>query len=163
MELIGGDLADQPPATILNRLDAIAAETDATIQAFDARYIVSARQLTSALEFADRAIERGKAIADDRSVEILLYAAGRRQINRALELGLKDHPHPVVIVVDGGDEPTARAAIRSLFTKTRAIDGSDADHERIARYFDIGDAERSTGASLEHLVLERVALLTVNR
>ncbi len=54
---------------------------DVTIQAFDARYVADRRHLERAVEQ-----QTGRSIAaktsPDRAVEILLYAAGRRQIDR---------------------------------------------------------------------------------
>ncbi len=89
----------------------VADETGATIQAFDARYVVDREHLERATELADRAIARGNEIARDRAVEILLYASGRRQINRAFEIGVSEGTLPVVILVDGGDEADAEAAL----------------------------------------------------
>lgn len=162
MELIIGHL-DESPVEHLEDLDQIADRTGATIQAFDARYVVSVKHLRRAVELADRAIERDEQIADDRGVEILLYAAGRRQIDRALEMGLKSEPHPVAIVIDGGDEATARTEVRNLMEGSVEPDEAFCSEDRIRTYFDITDAEIDTGADLESLVLERVALLTIDK
>lgn len=148
---------------LLQALDAIAARTDATIQAFDARYVISSRHLERARELADRAIERDAAVADDRAVEILLYAAGRRQISDALTMGVTSTAHPVVILVDGGDEAAAVEAIDDLLEESSDPEVLGGDADRIQSFFDITDAELATGADLEALVLERVALLAVNR
>lgn len=163
MELVCGTLAADPPTAVLDDLAAIGDRTGATVQAFDARYVVSTRHLERALELADRAIDRGEAIADDRSVEVLLYAAGRRQINRAFGIGLKDGDHPVVVLCEGGEEAAAVRAVRDRFAEVDPCDGRHADEARLVRYFDVTEAERDTGAALEDLVLERVALLAVTR
>lgn len=160
MELVTGTAA--VPADHLDELNAIADETGATIQAFDARYIASRRHLERALELADRAIERGEAIADDRGVEIMLYAAGRRQIERALETGLKADAHPIVVLVDGGDETAAAAAVAELL-EPADLEGRLGDPEVLAAYFEVSDTELATGFELEALVLERVALLTIDK
>ncbi|MFB6129288.1 MAG: KEOPS complex subunit Cgi121 [Salinigranum sp.] len=86
-------------------LDAVAGAHGVAVQAFDARYVVDREHLALAVELADRAFERGNNIARDRAVEILLFAAGRRQINRALEIGVEEGRREVVVVVDGaGDD-----------------------------------------------------------
>lgn len=163
MRLVGGYLGTEDTDAALERFDAIADRTDATLQAFDARYLVGPTHLERARDLADRAIERGEAVAEDRSMEILLYAAGRRQINRALEMGLKSTDHPVMVLVDGGDEERAAAAVEDLLEE--AVDPSEleGDRARIRTFFDVTDAELGTGADLEALVIERVALLAVNR
>ena len=84
---VGGDRFPDVEAFV-ERLEAVADEHGTTVQAFDARYVISQGHLERAVELADRERTRGEAIARDRGVEILLYAAGRRQINRALEMGV---------------------------------------------------------------------------
>lgn len=162
MHLVTGRIEGVPTA-LLDHLESIAASTGATVQAMDARYVVSRRHLERAVELANRAIDRDDAIADDRGVEILLYAAGRRQIDRALEMGLKEEPHPVAIVVDGGDEEAAADAVAALLTEVTSPSSVLGDESRIQEYFEVTQAELDTGFSLESLVLERVALLVIDK
>lgn len=162
MDLVAG-FTEYAPIGLLDDLETVAAETGATVQGFDARFVVSEHHLERAVELADRAIERGEPIAEDRSVEILLYAAGRRQIERAFEMGLKEEAHPIVVVVDGGDETSAVHAVESLLDETTDPQAVLGDQELLCEYFDITAAERDTGAALEDLVLERVALLTIDK
>jgi KEOPS complex subunit Cgi121 len=145
------------------RLDAIGDSHDVTVQAFDARYVVSGRHLERALEVADRERDRGEAIARDRGVELLLYAAGRRQIDRALEMGVSPGETPLVVVVDGpGDEEAAADAVGELLGEETTL--GEYDDESVRSFYDIGAAElAATDAGLEALVLERVALLVVER
>jgi KEOPS complex subunit Cgi121 len=77
-------------------------EYDCAVQAFDAAYVADRGHLEAAVEHATRAFERGENVASDRAVEILLYAAGRRQIRQALEMGVGEGDQDVVVVVDGG-------------------------------------------------------------
>jgi KEOPS complex subunit Cgi121 len=150
-------------------LDAVAAESGATVQAFDGRYVVSRRHLERAVELADRAIDRGEAIARDRGVEILLYAAGRRQITDALELGVSAGSNRVVVLVDTDDdaaevESDIADAVRSRVVDTVEPTLGEYDAERVREYFDIGEQELDVvGGDLEALVLERVALLVVEQ
>jgi len=157
-------------------LDAIAAETGVTVQAFDARYVVTRRHLERAVELADRAIDRGEAIARDRAVEILLYAAGRRQIADALEIGVSAGPTRAVVLVDAGRDadteadPNAEAeAAAADAVRSRVLDAveptlGDYDPEAVRSYFDVGDPELGVvDGDLEPLVVERVALLVVER
>ena len=141
---------------------AVADETGATVQVFDARYVVSETHLRRAVELADRAIERGENVARDRAVEILLYAAGRRQIDDALAMGVSAGETPVVAVVDGGDESEAAARLRDLFAPRQTL--GRYDEERVGEFFDVTDAELATvDGDIERLVCERVALLNVEK
>ncbi|WP_222915411.1 KEOPS complex subunit Cgi121 [Natrinema sp. SYSU A 869] len=141
---------------------------DVTIQAFDSRYVADRRHLERAVEFTDRAIDRGENVARDRAVEILLYAAGRRQIDRALEMGVGEGENRAVVLVDGGsdgDEAAALEAVESLgafVEREPTLEAQDA--ETLCEFFEITDAERAaTDAPLSALVRERVALLEVEK
>jgi KEOPS complex subunit Cgi121 len=158
---IGGDRFADVDA-FLERMDEIATAHDVTVQAFDARYVVSRRHLERAVELADRERARGEAIARDRGVEIALYAAGRRQIDRAFEMGVSSGETPTVVLVDGPDEEAAAAAIEELLTPTATLGAYD--EARVRSFYDVDAAElEATDAGIAALVLERVALLVVER
>jgi KEOPS complex subunit Cgi121 len=162
------------------RLGEIGADHGVTVQAFDARYVVSRRHLERAVELADRAFDRGENVARDRGVEIMLYAAGRRQIDRALALGVSAGEQAVVVlVVAGADDPDdtgvepsdpsgADAESDAAEAVGRLLDPDPTlgtyDRERVREYFNVGDAELAAVAGdLEDVVLERVALLDVEK
>lgn len=164
MQLAEGKAMVENVEEFVAQLGKIGDRYDCTIQAFDARYIVSRAHLERALELADRARERGEAVARERAVEILLYAAGRRQIERALELGIDEGEGPVVVLVDtiGGNEREAATAVSALLASADTL--GMFDEERVREFFDIEDRElAATDASLDALVLERVALLDVEK
>ena len=163
MRLIEGtaDVADVD--AFVERLAAIGAEHGGAVQTFDARYVAGRKHLRVAVDRANRASERDDAIADDRAVEILCYAAARRQINRALEMGVSEGETPVVVVVDGGDEEGAAEAVRELIDLGDVL-GSARDSGLIRDVFSITDVEvEATDASLEDLVIDRVSLLVVEK
>jgi KEOPS complex subunit Cgi121 len=172
MRLVEGVVDVGDVDAFVAQIDEIASETGATIQAFDARYVVSHRHLERAVELADRAIDRGENVARDRAVEILLYAAGRRQITDALELGVSQGSNRVVVLVDAdsdaADSDDAEAdtadAIRSCVLDAVEPTLGDYDPDRVRSYFEVDDAELDVvDGDLESLVLERVALLVVEK
>jgi KEOPS complex subunit Cgi121 len=179
MEVLEGVLTVDDLDAFVARLGAIGDDHGVSIQAFDARYIVDRAHLETAVELADRAFERDENVADDRAVEILLYAAGRRQINRALELGVDRGGCPAVLVVSEtprvsngasgerseprGNESGAVETLRSMPAFEPAETLGEYDEQRVREWFDIGDAELATGAGLADLVHERVALLVVEK
>ena len=138
---------------------------DCTVQAFDARYVVDRAHLERAVELSDRAFARGENVARDRGIEILLYAAGRRQIDRALEMGVSEGRTPAVVVVDGDDDGReAAAADRVAASLDPAETLGEYDRERVRSFFDVTDAElEAVDGTLADLVRERVALLVVER
>jgi KEOPS complex subunit Cgi121 len=149
----------------LDRLNAVAADHGVTVQAFDARYVVGRDHLERAVELADRAIARGENVARNRGVEILLYAAGRRQIDDALTMGVSEGRTPVVVLVSGDDESAKRAAaaaVDDLLDPGATL--GEADAELVRSFFDVTAAELdAVDGDLADLVVERVALLDVEK
>ncbi|MFC6863489.1 KEOPS complex subunit Cgi121 [Halomicroarcula sp. GCM10025817] len=138
---------------------------DVTVQAFDARYVVDRAHLDRAVELAERARERDDTIADDFGVEILLYAAGRRQIDRALRMGVSEGRCPVVAVVvgdDATDETAAASALRAMLSPAETL--GDYDETLVRDFFDVTDTElAATEGTLADAVRERVAMLPVEK
>jgi KEOPS complex subunit Cgi121 len=162
MEVVEGEATVADVDAFVEEVAAIGEEHGSTVQAFDARYVVGREHLERAVTLAERARERGEAIADDRAVEILLYAAGRRQITDALGVGVSEGECPVVAVVVGGDEEGAAAALRDLLGPADTLGAYDPG--RVRAFFDITDEElAATESDLADVVLERVALLTVEK
>lgn len=175
MELLEGIVRTDDVDGFLEDLVAIGDEHDVAVQAFDARYVVSREHLRRACELAERAYRRDDSIARDPAVEILLYAAGRRQIERALEMGVSTGGCPAVVVChaisdsDSGVPDADREAAGTVaVAELPAVDlnptlGTE-DPNRVMEFFDITEAERAaTDATLSQLVVERVALLVVEK
>jgi len=180
MELIEGVATVDDLDAFVARLGEIGDEHGATVQAFDARCVVDRAHLVRAVELADRALARGENVARDRAVEILLYVAGTRQIDRALELGVGEGECLAVVLVDardGGGEATdgdaagaerrAAAAVREMggpgrIEPAETLGAFDAD--RVRERFAVSDAElTAVEGSLADVVRERVALLDVEK
>ncbi|WP_136689756.1 KEOPS complex subunit Cgi121 [Halorhabdus amylolytica] len=178
MEVVEGTLRIDDLDGFLDRLDAIGAEHGVAVQAFDARYVTDRDHLRRACELADRSHERGEMIAREPAVEILLYAAGRRQIEDALAMGVSRGEHSVIVVCHAAGDRESEVADDSVAAREQAacevVEAMEcleptetlgkSDPERIAEFFDITDAERAaTDATLSEIVLERVAMLVVEK
>jgi KEOPS complex subunit Cgi121 len=164
MRLVEGTATVEDVDAFLAELAAVGEATGCTVQAFDARYVMGREHLERAVELADRATERGEAVADDRAVEILLYAAGRRQINRAFEMGVGEGERPLVVVVDGEEEAAAAEQVGELLAPADTLAAEHADPVRVRSFFDVSDEEvAALAGDLQDLVLERVALLDVEK
>jgi len=165
MEVVEGRADIDDVGAFVAKLEAIGDNHGVTIQAFDARYVVDREHLARAVDLAARARERGDTIAEDFGVEILLYAAGRRQINRALAMGVSEGECPVVAVIVGdteSDEAAAAADLRERLTPTETL--GDYDEALVRDFFDVSDTElAATEGTLADAVRERVALLVVEK
>ncbi|MFC7196317.1 KEOPS complex subunit Cgi121 [Halosimplex aquaticum] len=173
MELVEAVATVEDLDGFVARLGEIGDEHGVAVQAFDARYVVDRAHLERAVELADRAIDRGENVARERSVEILLYAAGTRQIDRALAIGVSEGECPAVVLVDAGDgdgtgaEGDAAAAVRDVegsATLEPTATLGEFDPDRVREFFDVGDAELgAVEGTLADVVRERVALLDVEK
>ncbi|NLV09019.1 KEOPS complex component [Halomicrobium mukohataei] len=166
MQVIEGTATVDDVDQFVERLGSLGDDHGVVVQAFDARYVVDRRHLKRAVELADRAFDRGESIARDRAVEILLYAAGRRQINRALAMGVGEGSQPAVVVVHdptgGGSEAAAADAVSALLEPGETL--GRYDEGLVREFFDVNETElAATSGTLSDLVAERVALLTVER
>jgi len=193
VRVIAGEASIDDVDATLGRLRETADDYGVVAQAFDARCVAGRPHLALATRCALRACVHGDLIADELAIEILCYAAGRRQIGEALALGLSTGTAPVAVVVvaperDPGtvqvpssqseppmaeptpDEGAAAAAIADRLglpidpKRAAHLLRSTTDAERLRRKFDIADAEReATDAPLPALVRERTALLPVSK
>lgn len=180
MRVVEGVAEIDDVGAFVESLGAVGERHGVTVQAFDARYVVDRGHLELAVDLATRAHARDDAIAEDFGVEILLYAAGRRQINRALEMGVSEGECPVVVAIVGGDDSgshvgkisgggenddattAAAAAVRDLLAPGSTL--GEYDDERVRAFFDVTDAELdATAGGLADAVRERVALLPVEK
>ncbi|QLG28283.1 KEOPS complex component [Halorarum halophilum] len=165
MRLVEGVAQVNDLDDFLADLDEVSRATGTTVQAFDAGYVVDRAHLERAVELADRAFDRGENVARDRGVEIMLYAAGRRQIDRALAMGVSEGEVPVVAVCVGDDEGAeadAAGGVRDLLEPGETL--GNYDEELVREFFDVTDRElAATAGTLPDVVLERVALLDVEK
>jgi len=162
MQFVEGHAEIEDLDAFLNEINQVSEQTGSTVQFFNADYVAGERHLQRAAELARRATDRGTAIARDPAVELLVYAAGRRQINRALEMGVAEGAMTVVGVVEGGDEKTAVAAVETLLASTAPVEWGS--RETLTKFFEISDTELAVvEGGIEAIVLERVALLAVDQ
>ncbi|WP_418281782.1 KEOPS complex subunit Cgi121 [Halorubrum sp. DTA98] len=173
IRLVEGTASIDDLDRFLEAIRSIGEETGAVVQAFDADLVVSAAQLRRATRLAARAIARGEAVARDPAVEVLLYAAGRRQIDRALALGVSEGEVPIVAVVadfgavSGAGRPTADldaavAAVSELVAPGKTLGAFD--ETAVRERYGVTDRElAATDGDLPDVVCERVALLDVEK
>ena len=153
----------------------IAHRYSVAIQAMDAELVAGEAHIKSAVQKAVRAIRQGDSITNDLSMEVLLYAAGRRQIERALAMGVSvgDNKKVIIVIIDDTNDKDLDAIADELKQRVGLEEQpmeeleSETDTEekrnKLMRFFNITDAEIAAVGErkLKMLVLERVALLEV--
>ena len=146
-------------------------EEHLVIQAFDATVIYSKDHLISAATHAKRAFLQGTNATNSLSLEILLYAAGERQIQKAIKkVGVKKGEQQIVfLITDSADQKGKKsidkAVIRRIlktFQLTTDEQELKADRETLKR-FGITEIELSTIPEEKYgdLILEKIALVDV--
>ena len=150
----------------IKQLSDIARCYNITVQALNADLLSGVRHIQFAVEKAIRSFGSGKNTANNLGMEIMLYASGSRQIEKALELGVKNGENRVAIVLVGENvTDEALFDVRTLLNSEDAsiVDYSDSKKEDLLKIFNITAAElEAVGEDkIPELVLERVALVDV--
>ncbi|HUT00501.1 MAG TPA: KEOPS complex subunit Cgi121 [Candidatus Thermoplasmatota archaeon] len=141
------------------------------IQALDATVIYSEGHLISATNHAQRAFEQGTNATNSLALEILLYAAGERQIEKALKkIGIKKGKQKIAFVLtDPLNQKTNRkidpTVIKNLLKTFHLTIDENAIHgdRTTLKRFGITDQELSTIPETHYgdLILEKVAMVDV--
>ena len=141
------------------------------IQAFDATAIYGKDHLISATTHALRAFEQGRNSTNSLALEILLYAAGERQIQKAIKkMGVRKGKQRIAFlftndVTQKTNKPITKAVItKCLVTFHLTLDDKvlEGNKDTLKR-FGVTEQELSTipESHYGHLILEKVALVDV--
>jgi KEOPS complex subunit Cgi121 len=174
-KIVVGTVTIASVSEFLTVLKAIVEQHAVTIQALDTDLVVSEAHLHAAVNKALRAVKKGTNITSELGMEILIYAAGKRQIGRALAMGVTEGQKRIAcIIVATAPETDLDAVVAAVKTRTglseepHALQPSEFEQDapkraRLKRFFGITDKELSAVGEekLQLLVLERVALLDV--
>jgi KEOPS complex subunit Cgi121 len=101
IQILEGTIAIGDSEKFLHRLKRISSEKNIVIQALDADKLAGEEHIRFAVEKAINSFKNGRNIAKDLAKEIMLYAAGTRQINRAMKLGVHNGRNNIALVAVG--------------------------------------------------------------
>ena len=149
----------------LKTLNNISSANNVTIQALDADKIAGERHVLFAVKKATDSMEANTNVANDLGVEIMRYAAGERQIEKAFSMGLHDGENRVVFALVGEEQSisSASTALLDIIDEKPLIDYSPSKRESIISQFNITKSEIGAVGEdkIPDLVIERVALVDV--
>ncbi len=149
----------QDVKTVLDLADLVSKKHGVTVQLFDADAVYNQRHLETAILHAERAFQEGRNAAKSLGAEILLYAAGERQVQRAIEAaGIRVGSKRTVIL---GIGYRCGAAIWELLDRLHWSKDPRGLQENVAalqRHGIVGLNGKS-----ELAVLERVALVDLQK
>ena len=132
------------------------------VQFLNADLVCGRVHLISAIEHAQRAFSRGKAISDTLAMEILLYASGEIQINSALnKMGISDGCENVACIISNEIDMDSLLTFLDLERDDSVLDCSE---EKLLRF---GMSKESISAAGDDtkadLILERVGMVDVKK
>ncbi len=135
-------------------------------QALDARLVVSEKHIRFAVQKALSAFSDGRNIANDAAMEIMRYASGERQIERALVMGVSDQTGRIGLIMAKTDGKASWPDDREI-CQIIMDDGCGCSFDPVAvkDIFHISSLElEAVGEErIEDLVIERVALVETYR
>ncbi|KCZ73667.1 hypothetical protein ANME2D_00740 [Candidatus Methanoperedens nitroreducens] len=148
----------------LHKIKKISKERNITIQALDADKLAGEKHIRFAVEKAINSFKTGRNIANDLDKEIMLYASGTRQINRAIRLGVHKGENNIVLVAVGEDH--AIPGLDELFNEIKPVhvlQYNESKKKAIMQAFGITkeEIEAVGNEKIPEFVLERVALVDV--
>jgi KEOPS complex subunit Cgi121 len=165
IRLLFGRPAIQDRRELIAALQSLRSSHDCIAQALDADKVVSEKHIAFAVEKALAAFALGRNIAKDPGVEILRYASGERQIERALNMGISDNTKRLALVLiqqSRGQWPGPRELAGIVEQDGK---GCSFEIKAVKETFNISDEEiEAVGIDrMEDLVIERVALVDTYR
>ncbi|MFH1322998.1 MAG: KEOPS complex subunit Cgi121 [Methanobacteriota archaeon] len=159
IHILEGKVSIENIEEFLQKLKQTGKEKNLTLQALDADKIAGKEHIMFAVEKAINSFKTGTNIANDLSKEIMLYAAGTRQINKAVKLGIHKGVNNIVIVAVGEAQLSGFDEIRQEPVLAYRVSKKEA----LMKIFGITNEElEAVGEEkIPDLVLERVALVDV--
>jgi KEOPS complex subunit Cgi121 len=160
IQILEGTVFIENKELFLKKIKEISTGKNIAIQAFDADKLAGKEHLTFAIEKALDSFKKGTNIANDLAKEIMLYAAGTRQINRAVKTGVHDGWNNIALVAVG--DMIDLSAFDEI-TPQNVLQYSGSKKSALMDIFNITEEEiEAAGADkIPELVLERVALVDV--
>lgn len=160
IQILEGTLFIEDTEKFLQKLKKISKEQNITIQALDADKLAGEEHLRFAGEKAINSFKTGKNIANDLAKEIMLYAAGTRQINKAMRVGVHNGENNIALVAIG-EKPDLSAF--DEIAPENVLQYNDSKKNTLMDIFNITKEELEVVGEdkIPELVLERVALVDV--
>lgn len=160
--LVQGAVEIENPKDFLSAIRGIAEKHGVTIQAMNAGKLAGMRHVATAVEKAVKSAREGRNITKDLGMEILLYASGQRQIEKALGMGISEGKNEAVFVIVPENDAAAEAIRKTVHIKEgKNVDYSSDKRGELMKFFGITEEEvKAVGeGKIPQLVCERVVLL----
>jgi KEOPS complex subunit Cgi121 len=163
ISLLFGRPATRDSWQLISAIRNLQSSHNCIVQAFDADAIASERHIRFAVEKALAAFSEQRNVAKDAGMEIMRYAAGERQIERALFMRVSDRTERIALVLVGSPPLPEGRELSGIIDPDGK--GSQFCAKSLMEAFNISSEELSAVGDerIEDLVIERVALVDTYR
>ena len=151
----------------LEKISIFAKKNNLIIQSFDANLIFGKNHIISAVEHAERAMDRKTNTTNSLEKEILLYASGERQLKLAIpKIGVKKGNSKIaIVIIDNKKEIISNKMVEDLLKLLSFIRDNkilEGDENTLIR-FGIKQNEIKTVNKEKYcdLILEKVAMVDI--
>ena len=159
LAIVGGKIHIADVKAFIGKLVAIGKKYGVTVQAVNADLVAGWDHLEFAADKAVLAFRDHRSLARDLGMETMLYLRGRRQIEHALELGVRPGENNVAIAIIGDDPESAVPEVRALLDTVddKVVDYRPDKDPALMKLYEI------TPAEVEIVGRERIPLLVRER
>ena len=167
IHIICGSATINNTEEFIHQLNKISRKYDVVIQAVDADLVAGSKHLIAAVERATRSFSEKSNIANNLGMETLLYVAGSRQIEKALQFGVKKGCNNIALLIISKSEKNidcVEQELKKLISeRPDAADYTISKRENLMSAFNITQEEIAAAGEdkIPDLVLERVALRNI--
>ncbi|MBS3815507.1 MAG: hypothetical protein KGY45_02965 [Hadesarchaea archaeon] len=151
----------------IKKIKEISESHNVTSQVFDAECIAGKKHIIHSTRLALKAIESGNNFAESPDIELACWISGTRQINKALKnVGIREDTEKITLITIGISENEVKAANREISNELEVSEDESVLEitpekvETLKKLFSLKEKEIKV-ASLEDLILERIALLSL--
>ncbi len=137
-------------------------DSNSLLQFIDAESVLGKEHIQSAIEHSIRAFERQDNISTNLAMEILIYTAGKPQIQNALEeIGIKNGCEKMAVIADDKIKINGLLAHLNLKRDDNVLEFNESK----LRKFGISTSEimACDKEKIKDLILERVAMVDVRK
>jgi KEOPS complex subunit Cgi121 len=167
IHIICGSATINNTEEFIHQLNKISRKYDVVIQAVDADLVAGSKHLIAAVERATRSFSEKSNIANNLGMETLLYVAGSRQIEKALQFGVKKECNNIALLIISQSEKNidcVEQELKKLISEHPEVaDYTTSKKEKLMSAFNITQEEIAAVGEdkIPDLVLERVALRNI--
>lgn len=147
----------------LQRMLELAEAYQIIIQVVNADLVYGKDHLISAVNHANRAFKQGRNSTNSLAMEILLYASGERQIQKAIKkLGITKDSKNIAFVFEGEFAEDVVRTILDTLNVTQNDKVLEGDSDTLKKFgFTKKEIETVPKISYSYLILEKVAMVDV--